>query len=224
MFLPSDEPFEFITQRHYENLGVAVLAYIQHRMVADLGMHKVVLPLSTPESTPHSCMYVSPDLETNTDKLIVLVQGSGAVRPGQWARALCINESLDHGSMLPTIKAYRDDGYAVAVLNPNEHFWVDGDERVPIPGNRTSTKHFLLAYDQVISNSPAKHMVILCHSAGGFSTCGLVRFRRKKVLPRLRAVAMTDAVHNVSVPHPAVPICRARSRRPLLPVRVCVCV
>jgi len=36
---------------------------------------------------------------------LILIQGSGAVRPGYWARSVCINENLDKGSMLPLIQA-----------------------------------------------------------------------------------------------------------------------
>ena len=36
-------------------------------------------------------IFVSPNLDTKATVLL-LVQGSGAVRPGIWARALCIND------------------------------------------------------------------------------------------------------------------------------------
>jgi hypothetical protein len=36
-------------------------------------------------------IFVSPDIATKSTVLL-LVQGSGAVRPGIWARALCIND------------------------------------------------------------------------------------------------------------------------------------
>ncbi len=36
-------------------------------------------------------IFVSPNFESKSTVLL-LVQGSGAVRPGIWARALCIND------------------------------------------------------------------------------------------------------------------------------------
>lgn len=48
------------------------------------------LPLDS--NFPHDQMvniFMSKDALTNPNKLMVLIQGSGAVRPGQWARALC---------------------------------------------------------------------------------------------------------------------------------------
>lgn len=60
------------------------------------------------------------------DKLLVLIHGSGAVRAGQWARALCINESLEIGSILPYLRQAKKEGYGVIVCNPN-------DNKVPDP-------------------------------------------------------------------------------------------
>ena len=52
-------------------------------------------------------------------KALVLIQGTGAVRAGIWARSVCINESLELGSMLPFIDACRDLNIPVLVMNPN---------------------------------------------------------------------------------------------------------
>ena len=49
--------------------------------------------------------FYTPDVEKNKDKrALVLIQGTGAVRAGIWARSVCINESLETGSMLPFLK------------------------------------------------------------------------------------------------------------------------
>lgn len=42
-------------------------------------------------------------------------------RPGQWARALCLNNTLDEGSILPYIDRAVHAGYALAILNPNQN-------------------------------------------------------------------------------------------------------
>lgn len=47
---------------------------------------------------------MSEDAMTNSDKLMVLIHGSGVVRAGQWARRLIINEDLDSGTQIPYIK------------------------------------------------------------------------------------------------------------------------
>lgn len=46
------------------------------------------------------------------DCTVLLCHGAGAVRAGQWARSLCINESLDVGSVLPYIRNCKQRGYA----------------------------------------------------------------------------------------------------------------
>lgn len=62
-----------------------------------------ILQVDATESEPKSFIYMSEDALTNPDKLLVLIQGSGVVRAGQWARRLIINEDLDSGTQIPFI-------------------------------------------------------------------------------------------------------------------------
>lgn len=55
------------------------------------------------EDEPTSFVYLSPDALSNPSKLLVLIQGSGVVRAGQWARRLIINQDLDSGTQIPFI-------------------------------------------------------------------------------------------------------------------------
>jgi hypothetical protein len=49
--------------------------------------------------------FYEPDVEANsTKRAVVLIQGTGEVRAGIWARSVCINENLEKGSMLPFIE------------------------------------------------------------------------------------------------------------------------
>ena len=51
---------------------------------------------------------------------LVLIQGTGAVRAGQWARSVCINANYELGSMLPQVDwAVNLKDYSVLVMNPN---------------------------------------------------------------------------------------------------------
>lgn len=66
-------------------------------------------------------------------QLMLLIQGSGAVRPGQWARALCINDTLDNGTIFPYLRKAISLGYGwflnlfitdwkgVIIFNPNQN-------------------------------------------------------------------------------------------------------
>ncbi|XP_061762237.1 cotranscriptional regulator FAM172A homolog isoform X2 [Nerophis ophidion] len=71
---------------------------------------------------PSSFIYLSPDALSNPSKLLVLIQGSGVVRAGQWARRLIINQDLNSGTQIPFITRAMEEGYSVMVLNPNENF------------------------------------------------------------------------------------------------------
>ena len=57
----------------------------------------------------------------NSEKTaLVLIQGTGAVRAGYWARSVCINANYELGSMLPQIDwAINFNDYGVLVMNPN---------------------------------------------------------------------------------------------------------
>lgn len=161
---------------------------------------------------------MTPDAMTNPDKLMLLIQGSGAVRPGQWARALCINDSLEVGSILGYLDKATAAGYGVIVFNPNQNS-VPAEplagrpspealrshekhkpaslDMVKIPGNIDPVQHTIHVWDQFAKRAAAKDVVIVAHSAGGWCTLGLLRERGDEILPKLRAIAFTDSVHSV---------------------------
>ena len=60
---------------------------------------------------------------------MVLIQGTGAVRAGIWARSVCINEDFNLGSMIPQVKWANEKNIPVLIMNPNHS--IDNDEPVP---------------------------------------------------------------------------------------------
>ncbi len=102
--LCSGKPFVFRDQTHYELLGNAVTSHIQSLMESRFGMRRVPLVLSFPglKFPKHeadllsaasaaaiaavaapiaaSYLFVSADFYCNIDKMVVLIQGMGAVR------------------------------------------------------------------------------------------------------------------------------------------------
>ena len=121
------DKFAFVSQRHYDALGDLVLADIQAQMEKDYGLKRVTIPASSASGSasataPSSYIYASADVESNSDKLLLLIQGSGVVRPGQWARSVCTNESLTTGAILPYLRKAQEAGMAVLVFNPNQNF------------------------------------------------------------------------------------------------------
>ena len=55
------------------------------------------------------------------EKMLIILQGHGGVRPGIWSRSLCLESNLQAGSMLGLLERAAREGYGVAVLNPNEN-------------------------------------------------------------------------------------------------------
>jgi len=215
----TESRFQWVNQVHYDLLGDLIVPYIQEQMVKQFGMKEIFLPEKCDlPSHVRSNIFVTPDLETNSNKLMLLIQGSGAVRAGQWARALCINDTLKSGSILPYLQKAIAKGFAVIVFNPNlnhapkdplsrpkrESFFIPGKPRLPevetvkIPLNESPPEHTIYVWDMFGKNSPAKEIVIVAHSAGGTCTLSLLREREKEILHKLKAIAFTDSVHWVS--------------------------
>jgi len=217
------EKFHWVNQVHYDLLGDLIIPYIQKRMVSDFGMQEVLLPVTEKErkGIPEHCrnnIFITKDVYENKNKLMLLIQGSGAVRAGQWARALCINDSLETGSIFNYLQRAIQAGYSVVVFNPNlnyatkeplvrpdrSDFFKPGKPVIPdpprmkIPGSETPPDHTVYVWDHIASKSPAKEIVIVAHSAGGWCTLSLLNSRKKEVLPRLKAIAFTDAVSSVT--------------------------
>jgi hypothetical protein len=118
-------------------------------------------------------IFMSPDALTNEGTLCIILQGSGAVRydtlhvansivrsiigvmlhrPGQWARALCINESLTIGSILPYLTRCAERKWATIVLNPNQ---TSVQVKGSIDGKASSTSSSSSSPGNLLSNDRA---------------------------------------------------------------------
>jgi hypothetical protein len=85
-------------QAHYEALGVCIGNCIEDLLVSKYGLKRTMVPMESEgddSSTPRSHIYLSESALSSTGTLLVLVQGSGVVRPGQWSRSVIMNESLE---------------------------------------------------------------------------------------------------------------------------------
>jgi len=217
--MDTGDKFHWVNQIHYDLLGDLIVPHIQKLMMEEFGMIEIGLPEKC-ELPPHirSNIFLTPNWET-CDVLCLLIQGSGAVRPGQWARALCLNDSIEVGSILPYLRKAHALKWGVIVFNPNqnsvlkegafyrpdrEEMFIPGKprpkegERVRIPENKSPGEHTVYVWDQFGKKSKAKDLIIIAHSAGGYCTLELMGSRKKEVLPKLRGIAFTDSVHSVS--------------------------
>ncbi|XP_061428258.1 cotranscriptional regulator FAM172A homolog [Lethenteron reissneri] len=113
-------------QRRYEALGEVITEYVYELLVNECGLEKHYVPVEAiKRNEPFSFIFMSPGA-LQKERLLLLVQGSGVVRAGQWARRLIINDCLDSGTQIPYIKQAMEEGYGVVVLNPNDNR-VDGE-------------------------------------------------------------------------------------------------
>ncbi|KAJ5079270.1 hypothetical protein M0811_04291 [Anaeramoeba ignava] len=131
--IKNDEKFEFVNQKHYEELGDLIVEYIYEQLVVEYKMEEIWLPLEKDlkfsenykENIEESELekirtniFISKEFEKK-EKLMLLICGSGAVRAGQWARSLCINIDLNTGGVFPFLEEAEKQNCGVIIFNPN---------------------------------------------------------------------------------------------------------
>jgi hypothetical protein len=78
----SDEKFNLqLTQQQYEVFGNFIVEYVTNKMKVDYDMEKVLLPTDATTTEPQTDIYMTKNWK-DCEKLLVLIQGSGAVRQG----------------------------------------------------------------------------------------------------------------------------------------------
>lgn len=192
-----DQPYNFVhrpddfayNQRRYEALGDVITEYV-YDLLLDAGLQRIRVPIDVPAAEATFVFANRPDFATST-RLLVLINGSGAVRAGQWARSLIINQSLDHGSQLPYIRRALQLGYDVLVLNTNDN---QRNGRV-IAQCRDPNAHAAYVWQTLVAPSPAR-VAIVAHSYGGVVAMQLARRFAQQFAERVFAVALTDSVHS----------------------------
>ncbi|XP_038076473.1 cotranscriptional regulator FAM172A homolog [Patiria miniata] len=198
------EPFLFevkkgdmrYNQLHYEALGEVITQHVYKLLESETNLKRVYLGDS--ENELRGFVFMSENALETTDKLLILIHGSGVVRAGQWARRLIINDCLDSGTQLPYIKRAMEEGYEVLVMNTNENFSTLADgRRVSIKGSSSPSEHGLNVWDKFVAETPAKHVAIVAHSYGGVVTIDLAVKRTESFMKKVFAVAFTDSVHSL---------------------------
>ncbi|KAJ7369908.1 hypothetical protein OS493_035480 [Desmophyllum pertusum] len=81
MFKEGDRAYN---QKHYEALGEVITDYIYHYW-SKKSIKEHDVPVDAKEDESKSFIFMSDDAMTS-DKLVILIHGSGVVRAGQWAR------------------------------------------------------------------------------------------------------------------------------------------
>ncbi|PSN35376.1 UPF0528 protein [Blattella germanica] len=202
---PGNDPFEFnvsedpeYNQKSYEALGDVITEYLYDLLETEVGLQKLRVPKqgSTSEST---FVFATPDIHNNPERLLVLIHGSGAVKAGQWARSLIINDNIKSGSQIPYIKKAKELGYAVLVMNTNDNTRVVNGKLIKIKGSRNANEHADYVWKHYVKQMNPKHVAIVAHSYGGLITVNLASQYYSDFRNSVFAIAFTDSVHNIKL-------------------------
>lgn len=167
-----------------------------YQLLEDNGLHKIYLSDKEPRENSAFVFCSQMKLE-KPKKLMVLIHGSGVVRAGQWARSLIINQSIDHGTMLPYIKEARESGYEVLITNGNDIYRTINGKRKEIRGSKSPEEHAKSVFEQIVFPANPESIAIVAHSYGGIVTLSLARNFRQYFPKKVFGVAFTDSVHFV---------------------------
>lgn len=125
------------------------------------------------------------------EKLLVIVQGAGMIRPGQWSRSLCITHSVHAGSILDYLYLAKEMNMGVLILNPNQNELklriraletpgvgvMSAQHVYGIPGHNTHIAHILTVFDDFIELSKAKELYFVGNGRGGDTILQLLNHR-----------------------------------------------
>lgn len=138
----------------------------------------------------------SKDLEYNP-KCLILIQGGGHVKLGQWSNLVCINEGLNLGSMIPFVITAKKKGYSILILNPNERYGLDGKTNNIF---KNMKEHCQYAYKNIIyKNEKIKEIYFIAHSLGGECAVEILKsFENDLLKGRIKKIGFTDSLHGGS--------------------------
>ena len=103
------------------------------------------------DNTMAQCKILTTKNFPSNEKCLILIQGTGAVRLGQWARSVCINENLNLGTMIPYVDKAIKDNYSVIIMNPNERKDFKTEEK--IEQFSTMQEHCVYVYNNIIKKN-----------------------------------------------------------------------
>lgn len=178
----------YVFSENYDALGTFIAYYIQTQL-QEINLEQIWIP----EDQPTVNIFRSSDLFDNPNKLLIIIQGKGEVRPGQWSRKVCINDNLDQGTMIPYINQALNLGYSILILNPNIRKDPFTGKEIPI--NSTSQSHCNYVWEKIVKKTKAREIFVAAHSFGGVCTVNLIKTHSPFFKKRVKAIALLDSVH-----------------------------
>ncbi|KAK5976396.1 UPF0528 protein [Trichostrongylus colubriformis] len=178
--------FVFTNQEDYVRIGDAMTREVYGILENHCELKKLDIPVKIESGHGDSAeycgfVYASPGFQQKSTVLLI-IHGSGAVRPGQWSRRLILNESLETGSQIPYIQRALKDGWGVIVCSTNTD-----DEIQDYP-----CRHLCAVYDQLLKDSQTERFFVVAHSRGGPDFAQALAHIKHD--DRFAAVCLTDSV------------------------------
>jgi hypothetical protein len=191
-----------LDNQEYELVGIYVQHYVENYLISKFNLATLYVPNSNinpdyykRDDTQAQCKILTTKDFPKNPKCLMLIQGTGAVRLGQWARSVCINENIDLGSMKPYIEKAIQNKFSVIILNPNER--KDFKTEKIIPEFNLMEKHSVYVYNNIIKkNLNIKEIYIVAHSMGGECTVEILLNNKEDLINnKIKKIAFTDSVH-----------------------------
>ena len=191
-----------LSQKEYELVGKYVQKYVEELLIQKFDLITLYVPnnksndYTKRDESQAQCKIVTTKDFPDNPKCLILIQGTGAVRLGQWARSVCINENLDLGSMIPYVEKAINQHFSVIILNPNERRDFLYEEK-RIKDFTTMERHCVYVYNKIIkTNLNIKEIYIVAHSMGGVCTVEILLNNKEDLLGgKIKKIAFTDSVH-----------------------------
>ena len=186
----------------YELVGKYVEKYIENYLIQNFNLTTLYVPnkssidFTKRDKNQAQCKILTTNDFPTNKRCLIIIQGAGPVRLGQWARSICINDNLYLGSMAPYVEKAIKNNMSVIILNPNERADFLDDTK-DIEEFSTHEKHSVYVYNNIVKkNKNIKEIYILAHSVGGDCTLEIL-FKNKEDLlnGKIKKIAFTDSVH-----------------------------
>ena len=189
-----------LSQQEYDLVGLYVQSFVENLIITKFDLNILYVPnkennyQNRDETIPQCKILTTQDFSTNP-KCLILIQGTGVVRLGQWARSVCINENLRLGTMIPYVEKAIQNNYSVIIMNPNERKDFKTEEE--IKEFNTMEKHSVYVYNNIIKkNDNIKDIYIVAHSMGGECTVEILLNNKEDLINgKIKKIAFTDSVH-----------------------------
>ena len=191
-----------LNYKEYQLVGMYVQKYVETKLIETFNLITLYVPndnstdfTKRDESQAQCKIVTTQDFSTNP-KCLMLIQGTGAVRLGQWARSVCINDNIYIGSMIPYVEKAIKNKFSVIIYNPNERRDFVDDEKI-IKQFRTMEEHSVYVYNNIVKkNENIKEIYIVAHSMGGSCTVDILLSNKEDLLSgKIKKIAFTDSVH-----------------------------